>query len=345
MKILSIVGARPQFVKAAIFRLECFERGIEEILVHTGQHYDPVMSSNIFQDLGVKAPDIKLGLIKRTHGGMIGELLEKIEAVIQDKKPDFVNVYGDTNSTLAGALAAAKLHASVVHIEAGLRSFNKQMPEEINRILTDHISDYLFCPSIDAIDNLARENIQKNIYHVGDIMYDAMLKFKPRYDGLYKIEKLTGKKIAVMTVHRADTVNNPDRLREVISYCESFADHFHIVFPVHPNTKKIMSQSDIKCHKIEQVDPLGYLQMQSLLSQADLVLTDSGGLQKEAYFHKCDCITLRDETEWIETIDAGWNTLWKSNVYAQNREKLPIDEYGDGNAASKMLDVLLGDKK
>jgi UDP-GlcNAc3NAcA epimerase len=345
MKILSIIGARPQFVKAAIFRLKCFEKGIDEILLHTGQHYDPEMSSNIFEDLGVKAPDIELQVTKRTHGGMTGELLEKIEAVILDLKPDFINVYGDTNSTLAGALAAAKLHAPVVHIEAGLRSFNKQMPEEINRILTDHLSDYLFCPSMDAVGNLAQENIQKNVHHVGDIMYDSMLEFKRLYDGLYKIKKQVGKKIAVMTVHRADAVNDPERLKEVISFCESFTHRFHVVFPIHPNTKKMMSQFNISCQHIEQIDPIGYLEMQSLLSQADLVLTDSGGLQKEAYFHKCDCITLRDETEWSETIDAGWNTLWKSKDEISNREKSPIDDYGDGNAVSKILDILAGESK
>ena len=205
MKILSIIGARPQFVKAAVFRKYCDENGVEEVLLHTGQHYDPEMSTKIFSDLDVRKPDISHTLTARSHGGMTGEILEFVEKKIVDIKPDFVNVYGDTNSTLGGALAASKLHVPVIHIEAGLRSFNKKMPEEINRILTDHVSDYLFCPTTDAVKNLSAENIIDGVHHVGDIMYDAVKIFADKFYVPNHIKMQQGKKLAVMTVHRADT--------------------------------------------------------------------------------------------------------------------------------------------
>ena len=338
MKILSIIGARPQFVKAAVFRKYCDENGIEEILLHTGQHYDPEMSTNIFEDLDVRKPDISHNLTSRSHGGMTGEILEHVEKTIIDVKPDYVNVYGDTNSTLAGALAASKLHVPVIHIEAGLRSFNKKMPEEINRILTDHVSDYLFCPTMDAVKNLNAENIIDGVHHVGDIMYDAVKIFSDKFYLPNQIKLQQVKKLAVMTVHRADTTSDANLLQEVMSFCNSYAEEYQVIFPVHPNTRNKLQKFSIETGGIELVKPVSYLEMQGLLKKADLVLTDSGGLQKEAYFHSCDCITLRDETEWVETLEAGWNRLWKSSRIIKNRSV--ITEYGVGSTCEKILKCL-----
>ena len=341
MKILSIIGARPQFVKAAVFRKHCDENGIEEILLHTGQHYDPEMSTNIFEDLDVRKPDISQNLTSRSHGGMTGEILERVEKTIIDTKPDFVNVYGDTNSTLAGALAASKLHVPVIHIEAGLRSFNKKMPEEINRILTDHLSDYLFCPTADAVKNLHTENIIDGVHHVGDIMFDAVKVFADKFYVPNKIKLLQGKKLAVMTVHRADTTSDAKLLQEVMNFCNSYSKEYQIIFPVHPNTRNKLKEFSIQTGEIELIKPVSYLEMQGLLKTAELVLTDSGGLQKEAYFHRCECITLRNETEWSETIEAGWNRLWHQAT--PEIPKYHITEYGDGETVQKIIEQIKGD--
>ena len=338
VKILSIIGARPQFVKAAVFRKHCDENGIEEILLHTGQHFDPEMSTKIFKDLDVRKPDISHDLSARSHGGMTGEILEFVEKKIIDIKPDFVNVYGDTNSTLAGALAASKLQVPVMHIEAGLRSFNQRMPEEINRILTDHVSELLFCPTTYAVKNLHAENIIDGVHHVGDIMYDAIKIFSDKFYVPNNIKLQTGKKLAVMTIHRAGTTSDATLLQEVMSFCNSYSDEYNIVFPVHPNTRNKLKEFGIKTGNINMVGPVSYLEMNGLLREAKLVLTDSGGLQKEAYFHSCDCITLRNETEWTETIEAGWNRLFRDTY--QTRQKTKIDDYGDGHATNKILKQL-----
>lgn len=338
MKILSIIGARPQFVKAAVFRQYCDDNGVEEILLHTGQHYDPEMSTKIFEDLAVRKPDISHDLTARSHGGMTGEILEHVEKTIIDTKPDFVNVYGDTNSTLAGALAASKLHIPVIHIEAGLRSFNKKMPEEINRILTDHVSDFLFCPTTGAVKNLRAENIIDGVHHVGDIMYDAVKVFANKFHLPNEMKLQPGKKLAVMTVHRADTTSDAKLLQEVMSFCNSYSEDYQVIFPVHPNTRNKLKEFAIETGNINLVRPVSYLEMQGLLSEAKLVLTDSGGLQKEAYFHSCDCITLRNETEWTETLKAGWNRLWKSSTMINSRSS--ITEYGSGFATREMLHCL-----
>ena len=338
MKILSIIGARPQFVKAAVFRKHCDENGVEEILLHTGQHYDPEMSTKIFEDLDVRKPDISHNLTARSHGGMTGEILEHVEKTIIDIKPDFVNVYGDTNSTLAGALAASKLHLPVIHIEAGLRSFNKKMPEEINRILTDHVSDYLFCPTTDAVKNLSAENIIDGVHHVGDIMYDAVKIFADKFYLPNRIKLKRDKKLAVMTVHRADTISNAKLLQEVMIFCNSYSEEYQVIFPVHPNTRNKLKEFSIDTREITLIEPVSYLAMQGLLKKAELVLTDSGGLQKEAYFHSCECITLREDTEWVETITHGWNKLWKSNVNTNTRK--PITAYGVGDACEKIIGIV-----
>lgn len=339
MKILSIVGARPQFIKAAVFRKYCDEHEVEEILLHTGQHYDPEMSTKIFSDLKVRAPDISHSLKARTHGGMTGEILECVESAICKLKPDFVNVFGDTNSTLGGALAASKLHVPVIHIEAGLRSFNKSMPEEINRVITDHISDYLFCPTQDAVKNLHDENIKKGVHLVGDIMYDAVKIFEDEFLPPSNINTTQDKPLAVMTVHRADTTENPEKLRKIIEFCKQFAETYDIIFPAHPNTSTKLNNYSIDLDPIQLIQPLPYIEMQGLLKIAQLVLTDSGGLQKEAYFHGCDCITLRDETEWIETINSGWNRLW-NKLDEQPKPKKTITDYGNGNVCELIFKQL-----
>lgn len=339
MKILSIIGARPQFVKAAVFRKYCDEIGVEEILLHTGQHYDPEMSTKIFDDLEVRKPDISHKLKARSHGGMTGEILENVEKTIVNLKPDYVNVYGDTNSTLAGALAASKLHVPIIHIEAGLRSFNKKMPEEINRILTDHVSDYLFCPTTAAVKNLHAENIIEGVYHVGDIMYDAVKIFADKFCLPACIKLNQYKKLAVMTIHRADTTMDAKQFRDIISFCKYFSDEYQIIFPVHPNTKNKLDEYEIKTGNIILIEPISYLEMQGLLARSALVLTDSGGLQKEAYFHKCDCITLRGETEWTETLEAGWNKLWTSKI-DRKVKKNKIHEYGSGNTSELIIKAI-----
>ena len=324
-------------MKAAVFRDHCMRNGIEEILMHTGQHYDVEMSTGIFDELGVKKPDVTHKLSSRSHGGMTGELLAAIEAHILRIKPKFVNVYGDTNSTVAGALAAAKLHVPVIHIEAGLRSFNKKMPEEVNRVLTDHISDYLFCPTNQAVKNLRAENIVSGVHHVGDIMYDAVKLFENHFQ-FPSINLKTSKEIAVVTIHRADTVNDKTKLQEIIKFCENLSDRFELVFPVHPNTKNKLKNYNITTNNFTFINPLKYTEMQGLLSEASLVLTDSGGLQKEAYFHRKPCITLRSETEWVELVEAGWNTLWRQGK--QKCERKEIAEYGTGNSTNKILEIL-----
>ena len=342
MKILSIVGARPQFVKAAVFRKYCDENGVEEILLHTGQHYDPEMSTKIFDELGVRKPDLQHQLLARSHGGMTAEILKLVESAIIDLNPDIVNVYGDTNSTLAGALAAAKLNVPIGHVEAGLRSFNKKMPEEINRILTDHVSSFLFCPTFDALNNLKNENLSNGVYVVGDIMYDAIKEFSSFHTmpNLSNIDKK--KPLAVLTIHRAENINSLDRCKKILEFCETFCDTYNVIFPVHPNTKNKIDIYNLNISRFSSCSPLNYLEIQGLLAEAELVLTDSGGLQKEAYFHGCECITLRDETEWNETIKHGWNRLW-TNLNGPKIPKNQIQEYGCGDTAQKILDVYKGE--
>lgn len=336
MKILSIIGARPQFVKAAVFRKHCYENGIKEILLNTGQHYDTVMSNGIFDELNVLDADYNFTIQKRSHAAMTAEMMVNIEEVVYQEKPDFVNVYGDTNSTLAGALVASKLNIPIVHIEAGLRSFNKFMPEEKNRILTDHVSTILLCPTKVSVTNLQQEGIVDNIHHVGDIMYDAIKTFSH----LFKFPKnlqVENKPLALVTIHRAENLLNAKSLSAMIEYLRAFTSNYQLIFPIHPNTKHHLDTYNIDHEFLTLIEPLGYTEMQGLLSSVDLVLTDSGGLQKEAYFHKKDCITLRNETEWTETVESGWNMLWT----CENREeKREIKEYGNGNFCSTALKII-----
>ena len=337
LRILSVIGARPQFVKAAVFRRYCDQIGINETLIHTGQHYDKNMSVNIFEELEVRAPDVSFVINNRTHAGMTGELMIKIENAIAELEPSIVNVYGDTNSTLAASLAASKMNIPIMHIEAGLRSFNRVMPEEVNRVITDHVSNYLFCPTFTSVKNLEKEGIKTNVHHVGDIMYDAIKVFEDKFI-LPKSEILSQPKpIALMTIHRAETISDKSKLKKVVEFCREFLHEYFVIFPVHPNTRNKLVEFGIEIGDIHSIQPLSYLETQGMLKKAELVLTDSGGMQKEAYFHGVECITLRSETEWVETIRSGWNSLW---IHKRTDQKTKIHEYGIGDTCEKIFSVL-----
>lgn len=340
LRIATILGARPQFIKAAAMVRETLpDEGVEEILVHTGQHFDPAMSDVFFEELEIPAPRHSLGIKGGRHGETTGRMLAGIEAVLIAERPDCVLVYGDTNSTLAGALAAAKLHLPVVHIEAGLRSFNRRMPEEVNRVLTDHVSTLLLCPTRQAVANLAREGITEGVHNIGDVMYDATLfavRGKTGQDLLDRLG-LKGRPYSVATIHRAESTDERSALTEVLAYLKAAALIRPVVLPLHPRTRKMAEEFGLTFDGLIACEPLSYRDMHLLLSQAAGVLTDSGGLQKEAYFHRVPCVTLRSETEWVETIEAGWNRLWKGPDYAPRRE---IEAYGDGTAARKALRLI-----
>jgi len=342
MKIVSVVGARPQFVKAAVLRKYFSDNGIEEILVHTGQHYDENMSKVFFDELKIKPAEYSLSLKNRSHGGMTAEILTEIEKILLKENPDACLVYGDTNSTLAAALAASKLHIPVCHVEAGLRSFNKKMPEEINRILTDHVSSVLFCSTSESIKNLELEGVTDGVHHVGDIMYDAVRLFAGEDGNTWNsednIEIDTTRELACLTLHRQENLASTDRAKAVVDYVKSYVNCYQFIFPIHPNTKNKLLLHGIDLEGIDVIDPLSYTKMQNLLASCDLLFTDSGGMQKEAYFHGKRCITLRDETEWVETISHGWNRLWISEEYVC--EPMKIVEYGDGFSAEKMAKLL-----
>lgn len=338
----TILGARPQFVKAgALSRTLKKHPNIKETIIHTGQHFDTNMSDVFFKELDIPKPQYSLNINSGPHGQMTARMLEGIEAILKEDKPDAVLVYGDTNSTLAGALAATKLHIPVTHIEAGLRSFNRKMPEEINRILTDHVSDYLFCPTKTAVSNLHNEAIKNGVYHVGDIMYDATLYavdyIKTNFSISQKLKVLSSE-FAFMTMHRAESTENIQEFQATMDYALRFAkEHdLRIIFPVHPRTRALVQKAQLDDIFII-LEPLSYIETQYCLSKARFVLTDSGGLQKEAYFHRVPCITLRQETEWVETIECGWNRLWTVENYKPRKD---ITDYGDGDCAGKMLAIL-----
>lgn len=343
-RIITIVGARPQFIKAAaLSRGFKYYPRLDEIIVHTGQHFDKNMSEVFFNELNIPRPKYSLNIHGGLHGRMTGQMLSSIEEVLMREKPDTVLVYGDTNSTLAGALAASKLHIPLVHIESGLRSFNKKMPEEINRILTDHISNLLFCPTFLAVANLKNEGVVSGVYHVGDIMYDATLFAKDFIrKNLVEFEKkfkFIQNDFVFMTIHRQESTSDIRIFSEFISYAVGFAKDANckILFPVHPRIKNLVERFKDNAN-FYFVEPLSYFETQYLLSNALCVLTDSGGLQKEAYFHQVPCVTLRSETEWVETIESGWNRLWEEKDY---NPKKSIPDYGDGDSAKKILEVLL----
>ena len=350
MKILTVVGARPQFIKAAPVSKTLRGAGHTEYLVHTGQHYDHGMSQIFFDELQIPAPDVNLAIGSGSHGQQTGEMLIRIEEVIQQEKPDSVLVYGDTNSTLAGALAAVKLHVPVAHVEAGLRSFNREMPEEHNRVLTDHCADLLFCPTQTAVDHLRSEGITENVHLVGDTMYDAVLQFgeiAKRRSVILETLGLAPKSYYLATVHRPYNADVPENLENILQAFGGLDKP--VIFPIHPRTRSKIAElglSDLQSSlsNLSLVEPVGYLDMMMLLQNSSLLLTDSGGMQKEAYFVAVPCVTLRPETEWVETVEAGWNVLVgadKINIAATTVEHTwPTDRpkpvFGDGDAAEKI---------
>lgn len=353
MKVVTIVGARPQFIKAAPVSRALRAAGCVEVLVHTGQHYDEGMSAVFFEELALPVPDYNLGTGSGSHGAQTGAMLGRIEEVLSGETPDWVLVYGDTNSTLAGALAAAKLHQRVAHVEAGLRSFNRAMPEEINRVLTDHISDLLFCPSQTAVDNLANEGIAAGVHLVGDVMADALQVAVARArvsSTILRRLALEERGYLLATIHREENTDNLDHLRNILSAFNQIEET--IVFPVHPRTRKALTRlkgSVTLSDRLRLVDPLGYLDLMRLAQSARLVLTDSGGLQKEAYWLGVPCVTLRDETEWVETVQAGWNIVAGARTEAIVRAAASFQPptlrpalYGDGTSATQIVCALTG---
>jgi UDP-GlcNAc3NAcA epimerase len=340
ISILTVVGARPQFVKAAPVSAALQRAGgFHEILIHTGQHFDAGMSDVFFDQLGLAPPFLNMGIHGGGHGAMTGRMLEGLEQIIGEQRPDVVLVYGDTNSTLAGALAAAKLHVPVAHVEAGLRSYNKRMPEEINRVITDHLSSVLFCPTQSAVTNLRTEGIVAGVHAIGDVMFDACLAARARHGRADVVRRLGLQpgQFAVATIHRAENVDDRQRLAEIISYLRAEASTQRVVFPMHPRTRLAIEAHRIAVEPLQLCEPLGYLEMNALLAACAMVFTDSGGVQKEAYFHRKPCVTLRDETEWVETVECGWNRLWRGPDYRPRRE---IAEYGDGHASERIADIL-----
>jgi len=310
LKILSVVGARPQFIKAAGVSRVIRERHTE-VLVHTGQHYDDSMSAVFFEELGIPEPEYNLGIGSGPHGAQTGAMLTRIEEIALAECPDWVLVYGDTNSTLAGALAAAKLHIPVAHVEAGLRSFNRLMPEEVNRVMADHLSNLLFCPSLTAVENLVSEGIRRGVHVVGDVMVDALSGAVRRAEASSSALsrfRLRAKGFLLVTVHRAENTDEPRRLGAILDALDAVGEE--VIFPVHPRTRKaIEALGNRLAPHVHMVEPVGYLDMVMLEKSARMILTDSGGVQKEAYWLGVPCVTLRDETEWVETVQAGWNAL------------------------------------
>ena len=339
--VLTVVGARPQLVKAAaVSRAFAGRSDLREILVHTGQHFDAGMSDVFFDELGIPKPAHHLGIHGGGHGDMTGRMLTALERVMQQEKPGCVLIYGDTNSTLAGALAAAKLNIPVAHVEAGLRSFNRRMPEEINRIVADRLSALLFCPTAASVANLADEGITAGVHAVGDVMYDVTLHAgaaaRQKSTILDRL-RLAPKSYALATVHRAENTDDPAALAAVLAYLREQARARPLVLPLHPRTRDASARAGLALDGLTVTEPLGFLDMHRLLAGAAAVFTDSGGVQKEAYFHRVPCVTLRGETEWVETVEAGWNRLWRGPDYKPRRD---IPDYGDGHSAEKIVAIL-----
>jgi UDP-GlcNAc3NAcA epimerase len=349
VKIVSIVGARPQFIKAAaVSRL--LRELHTEILVHTGQHYDYEMSGIFFDGLELPRPEVNLGVGSGSHGAQTGAMLKGIEDLLLAERPDYLLIYGDTNSTLAGALAASKLSVPVAHVEAGLRSFNRSMPEEINRVVADHLSDLLLCPSDTAMRNLCAEGITKDVHLVGDVMLDVLNWAKQRLlakpSEIFRQLRLTERRYVLATMHRSENTDDSARLSRIVNALNLLREP--IVFPIHPRARKVIADAGCRLEShVRLIDPVGYLDMVALTSGARAILTDSGGLQKEAYWLGVPCLTMRDETEWVETVEAGWNTLVGSDTekivkavdsFAPSRSRPSL--YGDGFAAAKCVQLL-----
>ena len=355
MKVVTVVGARPQFIKAAVVSRgirDHYAGTIDEVLVHTGQHFDENMSRVFFEELDIPHPRYNLAISGGPHGAMTGRMLEAVENVLLAEKPDWLLVYGDTNSTLAGALAAAKLQIPVAHVEAGLRSFNMRMPEEINRILTDRVSSLLFCPTEAAVRNLTAEGLADGVFNVGDVMYDAALFYSERarqQSAILKTLRLRSRGFALATCHRAENTDDRNSLGEILSALAEVAGQLPVVFPLHPRTHKLIGEYELSHHLECMIvtKPLSYLDMVALEQAARFILTDSGGVQKEAFFYGVPCITMREQTEWVETVDSGWNQLAgasSSSIVAAvaeimqgHREPVDLSAYGSGQAAAEIL--------
>lgn len=375
MKFLTVVGARPQFIKAAVVSRAVRSRmatlhdsSLREVLVHTGQHYDASMSQVFFDELDIPKPDHHLGVGSGSHGIQTGAMLERLESVMLKEKPDMVLVYGDTNSTLAGALAAAKIHIPVAHVEAGLRSFNRRMPEELNRVMTDHVSTLLFCPTQTAIDNLRAEGLphvkrpEVKVIRTGDVMFDAALFYGARADGRplpTEFEGLPNSGFILATIHRAENTDDPAALGRLLEALERIGERLMpVVWPVHPRTRHLIDKDEglrrigTRARHLRMIEPLGYLDMVTAERRARLVLTDSGGVQKEAFFHGKPCVTMRTETEWVELVDAGWNVIAGTEPGAimtavEKMLSAQLDPagrpplYGDGHAGEAILEALI----
>ncbi len=356
-KLVTVLGARPQFIKASVVSHAIAQTpGLSEVLVHTGQHFDANMSDVFFQELGMARPDYFLDIHGGTHGAMTGRMLEAVEQVLLQEKPDVVLVYGDTNSTLAGALAAAKLHIPVAHVEAGLRSFNMKMPEEVNRILTDRISHWLFTPTQTATDNLLREGFApEQITQVGDVMYDVALHHGSRVQagtGLMAQLGLAEKGYVLATIHRQENTDHPQRLAAIVQALIETARQLPVVWPLHPRTRGVLHKAGLLeglAQQVKLIEPVGYLDMVQLEKFAAVIATDSGGVQKEAFFHQVPCVTLRDETEWVELVEAGWNRLAAPTDAraiqigisdALSHPGRAVQPYGEGNAAAALVGTL-----
>jgi UDP-GlcNAc3NAcA epimerase len=369
MKIITIVGARPQFVKAAVVsraiekhNMEFPTEQIDEIIVHTGQHYDDNMSAVFFNEMQIPAPKYHLGIGGGTHGVMTGQMLGAIEALLLEDKPDMVLVYGDTNSTLAGALAAAKLHIPVAHVEGGLRNYDRSIPEELNRILTDHLSTWIFCPSQLSVDNLAKEGLLEEkrdkaktyVHNVGDVMYDAVCFYRDRAVPVENIRNLvehTGDGFCLTTIHRAGNTDNIVTLKSIFDGLIRISRHIPVIIPLHPRTRKVIKSYQIKTEGLHIIEPVGYFEMLYLLQHCGVVVTDSGGVQKEAYFSNKPCLTMLDYTPWLELVQCGVNTVVDSDsdlIYETAMRKLeevaqqefPVGLYGDGHAGEKIVKIL-----
>lgn len=348
-KIVTVIGARPQFIKAAPIS-KVFGKSLElnEILVHTGQHYDSTMSDIFFEELEIPEPKYNLGIGSGSHANQTADIMKRLEKVLLDENPDMLLIYGDTNSTLAAAITASKIHIPIAHVEAGLRSFNREMPEEINRVVTDCLSSILFSPTQAGINNLKNEGIERNVYKTGDVMYDVALwatKKAKNESSVLKKYNLEKKKYALVTIHRAENTDEKLRLINIFTALNIINKDIPLVLPLHPRTQKMLDEYNISnlINDLKVIEPVGFIDMVSLESNAALILTDSGGVQKEAYFHGVPCVTMRDQTEWVETVEAKWNILANTrdgqdilngvNCQLNRKKREDILEYGDGQAA------------
>ncbi len=365
MKLITVVGARPQFIKAAAVSRAIAEYNktngatIRESILHTGQHYDEQMSAVFFEQLDIPQPQFNLGIIEKNHGAMTGRMLAEIEKVLLSEQPDILLVYGDTNSTLAGALAAVKLHLPVIHVEAGLRSFNMKMPEEVNRVLTDRVSHLLLCPTDTAVRNLKAEGITAGVHNVGDVMFDATMYYRDQAKTKFPLKEwgLLEQEYVLCTIHRAENTDSPAKLAEIFSALHSISSQIKVVIPLHPRTRKLLHAYALDKHlsTLQVIEPVSYLEMISLESSAKMIVTDSGGMQKEAFFHRVPCVTVREETEWIETVDTGWNRLCiadRTAIVNLLKEEISCDKmasfqgnsispFGDGMAAKAIVELVI----